>query len=135
MKEASPGKKLDALIPSPEHELFEPKIKGLVQAINSLEVVTFWSCEGHTEMSKLVIGSHIPKIAINLEHSSAEGLIQMFKLVGLFNQNNRRIEWVFIPYENYLKLQPRTDNPPLQELQSNAVELGKFILKNAKRKL
>lgn len=108
---------------SPNYELLDPKISLLVKAINDLGIVTFWSCEGHAEMS--MINSPIPTVAINL--TAIENLVKLFKLVGFFNISYTEADWALIPKYDYLVLQPRINNQSLVILQEQANSLAELV--------
>jgi hypothetical protein len=117
---------------SPDYKLLDSKIRILVRAINTLGVATLWSCEGHRDMR--ITGSLGPMVAISAEHSSLEGLVKMFKLVGLFNRTSRETKWIFVPCGEHLKLEIERSKP-LEDLQFQAIGLGIYIRRHARGKL
>ncbi len=114
----------------------ESGIRPLVKAVNSLGLMTSYSCEGHPDGSREVIQSAYPKVIISsrsIDH--ALSLLRLIGMLGIRNTHHEygmiHIRWALVPIGNpfsSLSLQPsKTHLFTLKEMQEDAILLARNL--------
>lgn len=106
-------------------------IKDLVIGLRMFGIETIQSCEGH-----LGHGLPYPWIDIPVDQVQLVGYLIVRQNRPIKDGEKNKNRWVLLPKATFFRVQPEDKSQPLEEMQQDAVEFGRYIqeLANGYRK-